>query len=576
MSRNIVFRLVALCLFPVVAVAQAASAQAPEEDAGSGMDETFYESIGVEVISIDVVVTDKKGRAIQGLAADDFELRIDGQKVPIANFYGVAGAPAPTPAAPTPRLAGAPGAGAPAAAPGDELSLIVYLDGPYLLPQSRRRLLRDLPAFLEEQVTIGTRVMLVYREQTTQVLTPFTTDLNELLTALEQARKAPATTMRRITARRLAMNNIRESYESCLQGIGNDPCTSCIHQMIELARIYSIGVINERRNAMAALGGLVNALAVLEGKKALLHASDGIEQQGGIDLFYYIGDQLCPNSRGDVQEHYIRQDIGDLTDLVNQANASRVTFYTLEAAGMRGFSSASAEYDSQFFVPSAQNDLIRIANLQSSLYYMADETGGKAILNASKFTPDLAKLTGEMRSYYSLGYEPQHAGRSRTHRVSVKVPKKKGVDVRYRRTFLHKKPDQLLADKALGTIMLGVTENPLGAEVSPGSQSPMADGRVQVALEVRVPLARLALIPQGETRVGRLKVIITAPDDKGRTVVRKKEIDLSLPVAANLDGAYSFGVNVELEPGEHRLGVSLWDDLSGTGSVLALPIRVDE
>ena len=43
----------------------------------------------VEVADVDVVVTDRQGRPVEGLTREDFELRLDGEKQAIENFYAV-------------------------------------------------------------------------------------------------------------------------------------------------------------------------------------------------------------------------------------------------------------------------------------------------------------------------------------------------------------------------------------------------------------------------------------------------------------------------------------------------------
>src|SRR5712692_243528 len=48
---------------------------------------TFFESIDVEVVNVDVVVTDRQGQAATGLGRDDFSVFEDGKAVPITNFY---------------------------------------------------------------------------------------------------------------------------------------------------------------------------------------------------------------------------------------------------------------------------------------------------------------------------------------------------------------------------------------------------------------------------------------------------------------------------------------------------------
>lgn len=56
-----------------ISLAFTSSAGAEQE---ARFDKVFEERIGVEIVNIDVVVTDKKGRAVSGLTEDDFELRM--------------------------------------------------------------------------------------------------------------------------------------------------------------------------------------------------------------------------------------------------------------------------------------------------------------------------------------------------------------------------------------------------------------------------------------------------------------------------------------------------------------------
>ncbi|MCY3971427.1 MAG: hypothetical protein OXG74_15955, partial [Acidobacteria bacterium] len=46
----------------------------------------FADVIDVRVVNVEVVVTDRKGNRIRGLEASDFELRVDGEPVPIEYF----------------------------------------------------------------------------------------------------------------------------------------------------------------------------------------------------------------------------------------------------------------------------------------------------------------------------------------------------------------------------------------------------------------------------------------------------------------------------------------------------------
>jgi hypothetical protein len=74
------------------------------------------ESIEVHVLEIEATVLDRGGKPVEGLAASDFDVRVDGKLVPVTNFFmvkrgvvGGAGAP-PPPGAPAGR---SPGGGPP-------------------------------------------------------------------------------------------------------------------------------------------------------------------------------------------------------------------------------------------------------------------------------------------------------------------------------------------------------------------------------------------------------------------------------------------------------------------------------
>ncbi len=49
----------------------------------------FIESLDVNVVNIEVVVSDKQGNPVLGLTADDFEILEDGEPVDVSNFFAV-------------------------------------------------------------------------------------------------------------------------------------------------------------------------------------------------------------------------------------------------------------------------------------------------------------------------------------------------------------------------------------------------------------------------------------------------------------------------------------------------------
>ncbi|MCP4202610.1 MAG: hypothetical protein GY769_11825, partial [bacterium] len=89
--RSVAFGAVLMAALAVTATAQ----PAPPDPA------PFGESVDVQLINVEVWVTDRQGNAVTGLGLDDFEVREDGEPVGVTNFAEVRPrAPAPSEPAP--------------------------------------------------------------------------------------------------------------------------------------------------------------------------------------------------------------------------------------------------------------------------------------------------------------------------------------------------------------------------------------------------------------------------------------------------------------------------------------------
>ena len=66
-----------------------AAAQEPAEPSAEAPAEDFFDVVEVEIVNIDVFVTDKKGQPVAGLTRDDFAVFSDGRQVEVTNFYAV-------------------------------------------------------------------------------------------------------------------------------------------------------------------------------------------------------------------------------------------------------------------------------------------------------------------------------------------------------------------------------------------------------------------------------------------------------------------------------------------------------
>ena len=180
----------ALAVAPVMALAPGSALLAQEpadapageaQAAETGSDEgAFFETVDVNVVNVQVFVTDKKGNPITGLGIDDFELFENKRPMKISNFYAVEGR---QPVAETAASTLATGSTLPEQLeliPEDErLHLVVYIDNFNIRPFNRNRVFRRLREFLSQKLVSGDRVMLVSYDRTLNYRHPFTANPSE-------------------------------------------------------------------------------------------------------------------------------------------------------------------------------------------------------------------------------------------------------------------------------------------------------------------------------------------------------------------------------------------------------------
>lgn len=546
----------------------AGSALAQQKPAApEAVDQGLGEIVNVNVVNVDVYVTDKSGKRIQGLTKDDFEVYENGKKVAITNFYAVEGgkakmigdepAPAPEPGKPEPGRIPAQAAPLPE---DQRLRLVVYIDNFNLHPFNRNRVMKELRAFLGQKLNRGDQVMLVSYDRSLKVRRPFTSDPGLINDALVELEKVSAHAVHHDSERRDALRNI-EDARSVTEALG-------------YARSYAQSTFNDLSFSIDALKELVSSLAGMPGRKAILYVSDGLQMIAGQDVYYAVQSKFGEQSTGLTESmHYDAS--RRFTELAATANANRVTFYTIDAAGLRVYSSISAENATAG--QGVYVDSIQISNLQAPLQMLAEKTGGVAIINANQVTPQLEKLAQDFGTYYSLGYTPTHYGDGRYYRIEVKV-KQKGWQVRHREGYRDKSPDSRMTDGTLAALNFPFEDNQFGVELEFGQSTPRESGHYLVPVVVKIPLGKLTLVPREQTHEARVRLYIAAMDEKGGVSdVQQVSLPISVP-AADLQGAmgkhYAYSVNLLMRRGDQKVAVGVRDDVAGQSSFVSRTLRV--
>ncbi len=529
----------------------------------------FFEALNVNVVNVEVFVTDREGQPVTGLKASDFKLLEDGHPVEITNFYAVDGR-GPTLSTGERAVAlldepeGVTASDVTTAVPEDQrLYLILYFDNVYLKVFSRERAVRAVRRFLAERLKADDRVMVVTFDRTLHVRQPFTRDLNAVYDALDELEELTGFAVQAEAERRRVIK-LLDSAKS-------------FRDAEPFVDFYAKEVFNNLNRSIEGLKDLVGPLAGLPGRKAMLHVSDGVPMEAGADLFYLLDLRFGDSSAGRMlAKRYSART--RFRELISSANANRVTFYTLEAAGLRSHSSLSAEFRSDATGGSMIDvDFTRDFNYQETLQVMAEDTGGLASMNTNNLAGALERMGRDFSNYYSLGYSPGHTGDGRRHSIEVRV-KGKGLQVRHRTSYRDKTFEARLTEGVLAALRFGGGTNPLEVRLDFAPLQPQDDGNYLLPIQVSVPFRRVTLVPKEGVHLGRLRLVLAVIDEEGATSpLEGVPLPLEIPdhaVEQVLRQDVSYTAALLMRPGVHYVAVGVRDDLSGETAIVRQAVRV--
>ena len=553
----------------------------------------FIDRVDVDVINVEVFVTDRNGRRVTGLTPEDFDIYEDGRRVEISNFYAVAREDRLLQDLSRDREMIREGRRPQLERrelPEDQqLNLMVYVDHYNMRPQNQARVLDQLEGFLEDRTAQGDNVMLVGYNRRVRVIQNFTRDREKIAQGLRKMRKVATHGQIDDMERRRVMQRMARfpsSNSSTTLG-GQTLAGDNVSVAYQLVRSYVEKVRNDLRYTLDALQKTAGSLSGLPGRKAILYVSDGLPKRPGEELYQQMQDLFgnsLPSATGRSLDPFIEaleQDETHLLDrITQQANAHQVTLYTLDARGTGG-GTLSAEFaDLSAGAAGHTNiDNLRKLNLQEPLIELANATGGASILNTFAFENALGDVAEDFDSFYSLGYRSRHGGDGKYHKIDVRV-NREGVNVRHRTGFLDKPEVERIADRTLSSLILDLEKNPLGVNVDFGVPEKEGRGTFLLPVLIRIPFREITLLPNGEVEQGRLRIFLAVQDEEGGiSKTHEFEYPLTVPrdqVVAARDREIGYSTSLKIRRGVPKVAVGVWDELSGTESFIHKSLLVGQ
>lgn len=563
--------------------------------------ESFGEELDVEVVNVDVVVTDRSGKRVTDLEPYDFELRVDGRLVEIDYFSG--------PPLPALRSAGAPLEGRPAEpldlAPRDlpesspSSTLIFFVDQSALAPKVRQDTLTGLRTYLAAapQSAPARRVMVAAFQEELHLLAAPTTDLGAVEGAFAALEKLPA--------RGTAIETERRQLELDVRNFGRaapmvrsveDAETNAVREeqrsQSERLRIQSEielwgeQELDRQSRSVRALTRIVGALEAVEGRKAVVLATAGYTSEPARYLLRFFAQKLGGSPGIEATRAPRLDELGirlaqDIERLVAAAEDARVAFYTISPreppAGQNSaeFGSTGAGAESAAMPPRDTTAVERGA----SVVRLAAATGGRNFYVDSGLETALGEVDADGAAVYSLGFSTGEAAGSKDHAIEV-VVLREGLSVRHRESFRRRPPEELAEAALVAAATLGTARNSFGLALESGAPVPGAKKGepFRVPIAVRIPLSAIALVPRGPDREGIVQIQIAIQNAAGRVTL---DAGMSVPirvVAGDLERAVTevwvHRAELELQPGRHRVAVLVSDSQGGEFSTVAQSLEV--
>ena len=580
-------------------------------------DRMFFESLDVEIVGIDVVVTDAAGRPVEGLGRDDFEVFEDGRPVELSHFAAVSQPPGETDetvvldSGARDVQGGAPsGPTALGRTDGSGLRLVVFVNQLDLTPQGRNRLLRELSEEVRSVLRPGDLAMVIVFDGRARILQELTGEEARISAALVEAMGSASLGGQSAAAFRDILQRLAavDLNEEALRSIGgdNDGLVFRARSLLAEIRAYAEQQVASTRRSMDGLRDVLGWLGGIPGRKALLYVGDGLPLQPAGPLFEAWRSRFEFTDAGGIDDlrnegaDRTRSDLSDqIGPLADFAAAQRVAVYALasdargsllgSAAGGRGSAGPPMRGAALRWDPGGQDaSTPRLASETSGAFFRGDADGL------------LQRLRTDFDSYYELAYTPDRSRDGDLHQVEVRLAdaverqRSRDYELRYRRQYRAADPLQRLENLTRSALVLGELANPLEVAVDLGvtevpaeaatgggekvgdvaTRAPTkADEKTTLApVLVRIRMKNVTLLPRGDHHEGRLQVFVAARDEQGRmSDVMQTTVPVRIPnrqLLTTLNQVGGYRMDLRLRPRRHTVAVVVYDQTARTTSAV--------
>jgi VWFA-related protein len=416
------------------------------------------------------MVFDKQGRFIENLQRDQFELRVDGKPKPISFFERVKAGSLNEDA----QLAAARGDARPSTStseagrvvPMDRGRIVLfYVDDLHLSMENTGRVRKMLSSFIEDQMGQNDEAAIASASGQIGFLQQITNDKVVLRAALA-----------RLQSRNMQTRDFERPPMTALQALSiarydQDVTDYFVDRFLAdnpgFPRPAAIETVRRRGNALlqqsssvttltlSTLNNMIKSAGELPGRKVLFVVSEG----------FLIDDQSTNISNM-------------LRRIADSAARAGVVIYTTDARGLStGIIDASSDGEMDLSGRLTRSLSNEITATQAPLRAMAQDTGGRALLNTNSLSAAALRALDETSTYYLIAWKPnEDQEENRFRKIEVSVRGRSDLTVRVRKGYFERDERS--------------TPRPASTETRTAQKQTSEDGLLS-AMQSRMPLTAL-------------------------------------------------------------------------------------
>jgi VWFA-related protein len=553
-----------LCLFVILSILlYAVKAQSQEsKETQKGQDEVV--TLKAHLVTMDIMVKDKKGRNITNLEAEDFTIYENGVRQRVEFFEPplARGKQAVKPNSGTQATSITPGG-----MPMNIISLVV--DGTTTGLADMAHVRKGLIKYIQEQIGDTDTVAIFAVSSGLQLLQPFTQDKSKLISSVEKT--YASTTL----SKNLERNDNAEQIgrlQNELSGVeGNPDPQAQLKAMMTRRALERFTLLRGQlslqtaRPILAALAAICDAQRTVPGKKTLVLFSQGVVTSATLD--WQVQGTIDIANRANVAIYII--DSAGLTASAPQSGA-------LVPASPLGGITASGSTEDRIRTVGGENvfDNARhegINREHDTLYRISVDTGGEFIKGNNDIAKGLSRIDQEIRSRYTLAYyssDQNFDGGFRKVKVEVRRP---DARVTSRPGYYATASDEIVPLSTEDKKLLG---HFVTAEASPAfpfflELSPFrtVEGRYKVPLSIEVPPSAVRFDQKGNKQQMQLEFLGIIRETPTKIISRLGgNFNIVLTVEqyqSILTNNIFYRQDIELAPGTYDIDLIIRDRLSG-------------